>query len=162
LDQILAAYVEFLPEEVEQSTQYKVLPGVLSFLQEFHRRPDLVFGLATGNVERGARIKLARGNLNSFFAFGGYGSDAESRTELVRCAAENGARHAGHAIEPQDVFVIGDTPRDIDAGREAGFQTVGVATSDYSIEQLRAAGADLILSDFDRDRDKFLLRIGIW
>ena len=161
LDQILEAYVEFLPEEVEQSTQYKVLPGVLSFLQDFHGRPDLVFGLATGNVERGARIKLARGNLNSFFAFGGFGSDAENRTELVRCAAENGARHAGRDIEPQDVFVIGDTPRDIDAGREAGFQTVGIATGHYSLEQLSAAGADLILSDFDRDRDKFLQRIGV-
>ena len=161
LDQISAAYVEFLPEEVERSTQYTVLPGVLSFLQEFHRRPDLVFGLATGNVERGARIKLARGHLNPFFAFGGFGSDAESRTELVRCAAENGSRYIGRDIDPQDVLVIGDTPRDIDAGREAGFQTVGVATSDYSIEQLRAAGADLILSDFERDRDKFLKRIGI-
>jgi phosphoglycolate phosphatase len=160
-DQILAAYVEFLPEEVERSTQYRVLPGILSFLQDFHRRPDLVFGLATGNVERGARIKLARGKLNSFFTFGGFGSDAESRTELVRCAAESGVRHAGRDIEPQDVFVIGDTPRDIDAGREAGFRTVGVATGYYSAEQLRAAGADLTLSDFDSDRDKFLQRIGI-
>jgi phosphoglycolate phosphatase-like HAD superfamily hydrolase len=160
-DQILAAYVEFLPEEVERSTQYKVLPGILSFLQDFHRRPDLVFGLATGNVERGARIKLARGKLNSFFTFGGFGSDAESRTELVRCAAESGVRHAGGHIEPQDVFVIGDTPCDIDAGREAGFRTVGVATGYYAVEQLRAAGADLTLSDFDRDRDRFLQRIGI-
>jgi len=160
-NQILSAYIEFLPEEVDRSTHYRVLPGVLSFLQDFHRHPDLAFGLATGNVERGARIKLARGNLNSFFAFGGFGSDAESRTELVRRAAENGARHAGGKVHPQEIFVIGDTPRDIDAGREAGFRTVGVATSDYSLEDLQAAGADLILSDFDRDRDKFLKMIHI-
>ena len=155
-DQILAAYVEFLPEEVQQSRSYRVLPGILGFLQDFQGRSDLAFGLATGNVEAGARIKLARGNLNPFFAFGGFGSDAENRTELVRRAAHNGSRLAGVTIDPNDIFVIGDTPRDIAAGREAGYRTVGVATSDYSTEDLSAAGADLVLSDFERDRNQFL------
>ena len=155
-DQILAAYVEFLPEEVQQSRNYRVLPGILRFLQDFQGRSDLAFGLATGNVEAGARIKLARGNLNPFFAFGGFGSDAENRTELVRRAAHNGSRLAGVTIDPNDIFVIGDTPRDIAAGREAGYRTVGVATSDYSTEDLSAAGADLVLLDFERDRNQFL------
>ena len=155
-DQILAAYVEFLPEEVQQSRNYRVLPGILRFLQDFQGRSDLAFGLATGNVEAGARIKLARGNLNPFFAFGGFGSDAENRTELVRRAAHNGSRLAGVTIDPNDIFVIGDTPRDIVAGREAGYRTVGVATSDYSTEDLSAAGADLVLLDFERDRNQFL------
>ena len=155
-DQILAAYVEFLPEEVQQSRNYRVLPGIHRFLQDFQGRSDLAFGLATGNVEAGARIKLARGNLNPFFAFGGFGSDAENRTELVRRAAHNGSRLAGVTIDPNDIFVIGDTPRDIAAGREAGYRTVGVATSDYSTEDLSAAGADLVLSDFERDRNQFL------
>ena len=155
-DQILAAYVEFLPAEVQQSENYRVLPGILRFLQDFQGRSDLAFGLATGNVEAGARIKLARGNLNPFFAFGGFGSDSENRTELVRRAAHNGSRLAGVTIDPNDIFVIGDTPRDIAAGREAGYRTVGVATSDYSTADLSAAGADLVLSDFERDRNQFL------
>jgi phosphoglycolate phosphatase-like HAD superfamily hydrolase len=155
-DQILAAYVEFLSEEVQRSENYRVLPGILRFLQDFQGRSDLAFGLATGNVEAGARIKLARGNLNPFFAFGGFGSDAENRTELVRRAAHNGSRLAGVTIDPNDIFVIGDTPRDIVAGREAGYRTVGVATSDYSTEDLSAAGADLVLLDFERDRNQFL------
>ena len=50
-DQILAAYVEFLPAEVQQSESYRVLPGILRFLQDFQGRSDLAFGLATGNVE---------------------------------------------------------------------------------------------------------------
>jgi phosphoglycolate phosphatase-like HAD superfamily hydrolase len=161
LDQILAAYVEFLPEEIHQSPHYKILPGILTFLDEFHGRSDIAIGLATGNVERGARIKLSRGNLNPFFAFGGFGSDAENRTDLVRRAADNGMRHAGATIARHDIFVIGDTPRDIDAGREAGFPTVGVATSEFSTVDLQAAGADLVLSDFERDRDKFLRMTGI-
>jgi phosphoglycolate phosphatase-like HAD superfamily hydrolase len=158
---LLDAYVRFLPEEVNSSPTYRVLPGILRFLEDFHGHSDLAFGLATGNVERGARIKLERGNLNRYFPFGGFGSDSESRTELVRRAAEKGARHAGREVKPEDVFVIGDTPRDVDAGREAGFRTVAVATSDYSVEDLKSAGADVVLSDFERDRNPFLQAIGI-
>jgi phosphoglycolate phosphatase len=161
LEEILEIYVRLLPEEVQQSDVYTVLPGILRFLEDFRGHPDLAFGLATGNVERGARIKLERGNLNVFFEFGGFGSDAESRAELVRRAAEKGARHVGKTIDPRDVFVIGDTPRDIDAGREAGFRTVGVATSDYSIQDLEAAAADLVLQNFERGRDAFLRMISI-
>jgi len=161
MTRILDAYVRYLPGEVNGSSSYKVLPGILRFLEDFHGHSDLAIGLATGNVEEGARIKLERGNLNRFFSFGGFGSDAESRTELVRRAAEKGARVAGQKVKPEDIFVIGDTPRDIDAGREAGFRTVGVATSDYSADQLQAAGADLVLADFERDRSRFLRLAGI-
>jgi phosphoglycolate phosphatase-like HAD superfamily hydrolase len=156
IGQILEAYTEFLSEEVRESPSYRILPGIVRFLEDFHGRHDLALGLATGNIERGARIKLARGDLNRFFAFGGFGSDSESRTELVCRAAKQGARHIGRTVRRDDVFVIGDTPRDIDAGRESGFRTVGVATSDYTIEDLEAAGADFVLSDFERDRDQFL------
>jgi phosphoglycolate phosphatase-like HAD superfamily hydrolase len=160
LQEILEMYVTFLPEEVQRS-EYMILPGILRFLEDFQGHPNLTFGLATGNVERGARIKLDRGNLNRFFPFGGFGSDAESRTELVRCAAENATRHAGISFRPGDVFVIGDTPRDIVAGREAGFQTVGVAAGDYSIHDLKEAGADLVLADFQHGRVAFLHMTGL-
>jgi phosphoglycolate phosphatase-like HAD superfamily hydrolase len=156
LQEILEMYVTLLSEEVQRSENYAILPGILRFLEDFQEHPNLAFGLATGNVERGARIKLDRGNLNRFFPFGGFGSDAENRTELVRRAAEKGTRHAGVSFDPGDVFVIGDTPRDIAAGREAGFQTVGVAASDYSIQDLEEAGADLVLADFLSGREAFL------
>ena len=160
LQEILEMYVTILPEEVQRS-EYTILPGILQFLEDFHGHSKLTFGLATGNVERGARIKLDRGNLNRFFPFGGFGSDAESRTELIRRAAENGIQHAGVLFHPDNVFVIGDTPRDIVAGREAGFQTVGVAAGDYSIQDLEEAGADLVLADFRRGREAFLQMTGL-
>ena len=156
LGQIIDAYVEFLPDEVRQSPNYRILPGIPRFLEFVSSRPDVVLGLATGNIERGARIKLERGNLNRYFAFGGFGSDSESRTELVRIAAEKAAMHAGQRLDCDDIFVIGDTPRDIDAGRGCGFHTVGVATSDYSIADLEASGADFVLADFEREADQFL------
>ena len=64
-------------------------------------------------------------------------------------------------VAAQGNFVIGDTPRDIHAGHEAGFRTVGVATSDYTIDDLKAAGADVVLSDFEQDRSQLLRIAGI-
>ena len=153
---IIDAYLSFLAEEVGNSPNYHILPGIEAFLEEFGKLPGIAFGLATGNVENGARIKLARGDLNRHFRFGGFGSDCELRADLVRLAAERGCRDCRFSVSPNDTFVIGDTPRDIEAGRAAGFRTVGVATSTYSKEALRAAGADLVMTDFYQDRDQFL------
>jgi phosphoglycolate phosphatase-like HAD superfamily hydrolase len=161
LEEILEMYVTLLPEEIQRSDSYTILPGILRFLEDFQEHPDLAFGLGTGNLERGARIKLDRGNLNRFFPFGGFGSDAENRTELVRRAAQNGTRHAGVTIDSHDIFVIGDTPRDVNAGREAGFRTVGVATGDHSIRDLEEAGADLVLANFQSGREALLRVIRI-
>jgi phosphoglycolate phosphatase len=152
----LEAYVGFLKDEVRTSTTYRVLPGIISLLNEITTRVDVMVGLATGNVELGARIKLDRGGLNDYFAFGGFGSDSEDRTELVRMAAEKAADKNGGAISASNIFVIGDTPLDIDAGNRAGFKTVGVATGSYSVGQLLAAGASLAVQDLAEGRDYFL------
>src|SRR5262245_65415355 len=121
VESILENYLTHLQQEVNTSATYRILPGIDEVLGELTERPDVLLGLATGNIERGARIKLERGNLNQYFAFGGFGSDSEDRTTLVRRAAEIGASRSGAALSSSDVFVIGDTPRDIAAGREAGF-----------------------------------------
>jgi len=156
LEPILNSYLTFLKEEIESSTSYKVLPGIENILDSMAGRSDVLVGLATGNVEAGARIKLARGNLNRYFAFGGFGSDSENRTLLVKRGAETAAAFSGRSLAPSSTFVIGDTPRDIEAGREAGFQTVGVATGKYSRSDLMNAGATLAIHDFELDRDQFL------
>ena len=156
MSNILETYVFFLHEEVEITDKYEVLPGIHEILTEMSSRNDVLLGLATGNVETGARIKLRRGDLNRFFSFGGYGSDSENRVDLVRRAAERAATLQGEPIRSSHVWVIGDTRRDIDAGREAGFKTVGVATGQYSVEQLREVGADLAIPNFREGRDYFL------
>lgn len=160
IDDILSRYVTYLQGEVDRSEGYTVLPGILELLPELDSRSDVRLGLATGNLERGARIKLERGGLNRYFGFGGYGSDAEDRAELVLQAAGRGNGGAA-AVTPGDTFVIGDTPRDIEAGQRAGFRTVGVATGSFSVEVLEASGADLVIEDFVRGRDRFLGSTGI-
>ena len=140
---------------METAASYRVLPGIVRVLDELGRRPDVLLGLATGNIELGARIKLERGNLNRYFTFGGFGSDSDDRTALVRRAAEVAALRCGNAVAPSDVFVIGDTPRDVEAGRAAGFCTIGVATGQFTTADLEEAGATAVLTDFEQDRDQF-------
>ena len=153
---IIDLYLQFLREEVALSATYRVLPGIGQILAEMSDRRDVVLGLATGNVEKGARIKLERGNLNRFFQFGGYGSDSENRTDLVRHGAEMAERHCGQRIAAGDIFVIGDTPLDVRAGREAGFRTIGVGTGSFSLSELDECGADLAIPNFEVGRDQFL------
>ena len=156
ISSILEAYLSFLKDEVQVSPKYRVLPGIISLLDQIVSKKDVMLGLATGNIEPGARVKLDRGRLNPYFAFGGFGSDSEDRAELVRKAAGKAAARSSGQISPSDVFVIGDTPLDIDAGNRAGFKTVGVGTGSYSTEQLLDSGATFAIPDFEQGRDYFL------
>lgn len=148
MGRLLGAYLERLAEEVEQSAGYRVMPGVEALLP---RLIDLgiLLGIVSGALEAAAHIKLERARLNRFFSFGGYGSDSADRVELTRLAIERCGRLHGHALNPARMLAVGDTPRDVDAGRAVGAVTVGVATGKYTVQQLEAAGADFVLSTLE-------------
>jgi phosphoglycolate phosphatase-like HAD superfamily hydrolase len=103
-------------------------------------------------VEAAAHIKLSRAGFNRYFPFGGYGSDSGDRTELTKCALARGERLLGEPLDPKEVLVVGDTPKDLDAAHGAGCVAVGVATGKYSRQQLEEAGADIVLNSL---RDPF-------
>ena len=110
--EIFSRYLDFLEDEMEkalESGKVRVLPGVGNLLNALSRKSDFALGLATGNIEDGARVKLEKAGLSGFFHFGGFGSDSEDRTELTRI----GIRRGSHYVSPAPVdgaFVIGDTP----------------------------------------------------
>jgi phosphoglycolate phosphatase len=148
VERILERYLERLEAEVARSPGYHVFDGVLTILEHAHALNAAV-GLGTGNVERGAQVKLARGALNDRFAFGGYGSDAEDRTELIRAGAERGAARLGRPLSECRVIVIGDTPRDVRAAHGIGAVCLAVATGGYDVNALQKAGADLVVERLD-------------
>ncbi|MEK7366442.1 MAG: HAD hydrolase-like protein [candidate division NC10 bacterium] len=149
-------YLPYLEEEVQRSATYRVLPGVPALLTLLAARGDCLVGLGTGNVEAGARIKLARADLNRFFPFGGFGSDAEDRVELLRRAAARGeARRGPGADGLAQVVVIGDTHLDVESGRALGARTVAVATGGESAAALEQAKPDVLLADLS-DAEAFL------
>ncbi len=142
---LLGAYQERLVKEVEQSPEYRVMPGVTTLLPRLVDA-GIMLGLVSGALEAAAHIKLARAGLNRFFSFGGYGSDSSDRAELTRIAIDRCGRLHGHPTDPARVVVVGDTPRDIEAAHAAGAMAVGVATGKYTVEALRSAGADHVLA----------------
>jgi phosphoglycolate phosphatase len=148
LARVLAAYLERLPHEVGTSDGYRVLPGVRALLERL-RREGYLIGVVTGALEAAAHIKLARGGLDGFFAFGGYGSDSPERDKLTRRAIDRASGAIGRPIDAADTYVVGDTPNDIAAAHAAGAVAVGVASGKYSVDDLRSAEADIALQSLE-------------
>ena len=143
-DALMRRRLDHLPEEVQNSPGYVVKEGVDELLEQLIR-DGVMIGLTTGNVEEAARVKLARANLNRFFSFGGFGSDSPDRTDLTKIAVERGEFVSGHTLDRARSFSCGDTPRDVEAGHGAGLRVVGVATGEYTTEELIEAGADVAI-----------------
>jgi phosphoglycolate phosphatase-like HAD superfamily hydrolase len=150
LARVLLVRQRNLPRAVAQSRGYRVLPGVRERLDQL-RDDGCLLGLTTGGTEAAAHIKLARGDLNHYFSFGGYGSDSANRTELTRRAIERAGTVLGRPVDPARVPVVGDTPLDIEAAHGAGAIGVGVATGHFSVDELRAAGADYVLRTLEEE-----------
>jgi phosphoglycolate phosphatase len=139
--QAIAAYLGHLEAAVEESDGYRVMAGIEELLPRLVGQ-GVLLGIVTGNIEAAAHIKLARGDLNRFFTFGGYGSDSRDRAELTRKGIERGGEVSGSPLELAATIGVGDTPRDVSACHGAGIRVVGVATGAYSVEEQQAAGAD--------------------
>lgn len=143
-----AAYLTHLAAEMERSDpRRRVLPGVIDLLERLSRRRDTHLGLLTGNLERGARIKLGPFQLNRFFPGGGFGSDDADRAVIARVAAEKFARRTGIELESSQVVVVGDTEHDVACAKANGFRAVAVASGFVSREVLEQAAPDALLDD---------------
>ena len=142
----IGCYLGHLADAVAESEGYFVIDGIEELLPRLAGE-GVLLGVVTGNIEPAAQIKLARGDLNKYFGFGGYGSDARSRTALTKKALERGAEASGKPLDLESTIAVGDTPRDVKAGHGAGIRVVGVATGSYSVEELKEAGADWALEN---------------
>ncbi len=142
VDRFLDAYVEELARVLENRA-YRPVGDVASAVSACAARGACV-GLATGNLRRGAQLKLASAGLEGVFDLdrGGYGCDHELRAEVVRA----GIRRCGGGA---DVIVIGDTRQDVEAARAVSARCVGVAVNQASRDELAAAGADAIVDACD-------------
>jgi phosphoglycolate phosphatase len=143
--QLIDAYLAELPDHMTRST--RVLPGIRDRLAEADTRPDVVQGLLTGNLERGAKIKLGHFDLWHHFPFGAFADDSAVRNELGPHALARATQHTGHHFDPSDVWIIGDTQHDIACGKIIGARTLAVATGHHTPDQLAAHTPDALLTD---------------
>ena len=154
------AYLAHLTAEMQRlDPRRRVLPGVRELLEHLAERRGAHLGLLTGNLERGARIKLAPFGLNRFFAGGGFGSDDADRAVIARVAAQKFVRESGIDLEPSQVVVVGDTEHDVACAKANGFRAVAVASGFVARDVLEVASPDALLGDL-ADRPAALRALG--
>ncbi len=140
------AMVEIYQVPEETDGHYVALPGTRATLEHLARL-GAVLGLVTGNAPEIAGDKLASVGLAEFFPFGAYGTEAEKRSGLPPLALARAEALVGQPIDRARAFVVGDTPRDVACALDNGLRAVAVATGHIPMEELAAAGAELVLPD---------------
>ena len=144
LEHELAAAVHHLQEHG------RVMPGVVELLTRLHDAPDVVSSVLTGNIEPNGRLKVAAFGLDRWLDLdvGAYGSDDHDRNHLVPVAlGQAGGRRQGRVVRATDVWVVGDTPRDLACARAGGARCLLVGTGRFPTEELRALGPDAAVDD---------------
>jgi len=142
----LDSYVRFLALELPQR-KGALLPGVLTLLRKLKTCPHLVLALLTGNLARGAQLKLEHYGVWNFFEFGAFADDHQDRNELGTFAKRRASEKHGREFLATEIDVIGDTPRDILCGRAFGARTVAIATGSWPREKLAEHHPDFLFDD---------------
>lgn len=125
----------------------RILPGILDLLEALKPHPACVTALLTGNLAAGAELKLRHFGVWDYFEFGAFADDHADRNELGRHARSRALHLLGEDFPPERIFVIGDTPRDVECGRAIGAKTVAIATGNYPLEDLAACRPDYLFAD---------------
>ncbi|HWB59802.1 MAG TPA: HAD family hydrolase [Chthoniobacteraceae bacterium] len=142
----LDRYLHHLSTELGRS-KGTLLPGILELLRALKARPHVAVALLTGNIFRGAEIKLTHYGIWDFFEFGAYADDHADRNQLGRFARARALEKHSVEFQPQDIYVIGDTPHDIDCGRAFGAKTVAIATGNFTRAQLISHDPDFLFDN---------------
>ena len=145
----LDIYVELLPQKLA-SCDGQVLAGIRQLLDRLQSRPHLTLGLLTGNLARGAQLKLEYYGLWKYFRFGAFADDHHDRNQLGMVACKRGREHTGWDFEPSRVDVIGDTEHDVACGKAIGARTVAIASGSRSREALAQSSPDFLFNDLSQ------------
>ena len=159
-----AKYLQLLPQEVNTSLRnkkYHLVPGIKKFLELLSGNPAFILGLGTGNLEQGAKLKLEPSGLFNFFSVGGYGEDGHSHEEMLQAAVKRAEKKFKTKIEPENIFIIGDTHRDIVAAKNCGFHSAVLTTGFGEPQKILRAAAELEARDFTKDFALFCVWLGL-
>jgi phosphoglycolate phosphatase len=137
IEATLAFYLGVLADEVAR-TRIRIHDGMERAMALAEAHADVALGLGTGNLRKGAEIKLGSVGIFHRFSFGGFGDDSIDRPTLLGKGARRGAEKLGVPIEDCRVVVIGDTPRDVAAAKAIGADAIAVATGMHDLAELKA------------------------
>ena len=115
-----------------------LLPGVTDLLPVLAGSDEFHLGLLTGNLRCGAEHKLRRFGIWEYFADGAFGDDAEDRNLLGPIARERMQSALGSSYSPDEIIIIGDTPKDISCAHAFDARCIAVATGSFGRQALES------------------------
>ncbi len=143
---LLDAYLHHLAARMPRHNG-RLLPGMPALLERLRKEPRCVLALLTGNLARGAQIKLTHYGVWDIFDFGAFADDHHDRNHLGPVARARAKERHGLEFPPERIYVIGDTPRDIDCGKAFGAKTVAIATGAYPAAELASHDPDFVFEN---------------
>ncbi|MDZ7721357.1 MAG: HAD family hydrolase [candidate division KSB1 bacterium] len=147
-------YFQILRHEIEKpNAKKRVMPGITDLLPELKHRQDIYLGLLTGNWQDSGYIKIGHFSLDSYFSFGAFSDDSNDRSELVPIAVSRFENRTEKTIAAEHVYIIGDTPRDIECTKPHGVNSVAVAAAGYTRNDLQAYNPDFLFDDLSSTVD---------
>jgi phosphoglycolate phosphatase len=149
LRRFFETYLELLARQLP-ICQGRILPGIVELLEHLTSQSHATLGLLTGNLARGAQLKLEHYGLWTFFPFGAFADDHHDRNELGAIACARALEYTSWKFAPSSVDIIGDTEHDVSCGKAIGARTIAVATGSRSREALARSHPDFLFDDFSQ------------
>lgn len=116
----------------------ELCPSIRELVLMLHKQGKLL-GVASGNLETIGWLKLERAGIRDMFSFGSFSHPLEFRADIFR----NGIEIACQRLETgAKVYVVGDTPADIEAARAVDVPVIALATGIFQFDQLVALAPD--------------------
>lgn len=145
-------YPQILEEEIQKAESYTLLKGVCELIDALSSIKNNFLGLLTGNIEPGARLKLAPFDLNQYFPVGAFGSDSANRMELPAIAAQRATSHYQRHFSNQQVVIIGDSILDVQCAKGFGAVSIAVNTGKTSKLDLISCQPDFLFPSLENTK----------
>ena len=155
--QLLASYETTFSKSLPADAAKYILPGARELLSELSKT-DHIIALYTGGSSKIVSSVFRVTNLGKYFKLRQYGTEVETRADMVRLAVKKAEKLTGQEFRDRNIVIIGDSTRDIECGKEFNALTIAVATGFHSRVQLSATGPDYLFENL-KDYGKVLRAI---
>ncbi|MCX8008898.1 MAG: HAD hydrolase-like protein [Patescibacteria group bacterium] len=138
---------EYFVQNIPDNFHETILPGVKNLIKKLQNVVHL--GILSGNYEKTGWHKLELVGLRHYFEFGVFGHEGEDRLAIARLVQKKAKKHFGEDFSSDHIYIIGDTPKDIECAREINAHAIAVATGRYTEEELQEYNPNLLVSSLE-------------
>lgn len=153
------SYKKHLENAMKVVGEEAILPGADRLLDILSQKGEIL-GLVTCNISTVGMLILDKTGLSKYFRIRSFGDVANKRSEILERAVNLAKEKYGFVAGKENIFVVGDSPVDIQAGKEIGCKTVAVATGVAKESDLKKEKPDFLFKSLE-DTEKILKAFGV-